>query len=765
MSSRRSRSPLKVLCVTPEAIPFAKTGGLGDVCGSLPPALLGAGMEVTTALPLYARAREHIHQPLVLTDWLPVEVPGGTQSFRVISSIGPAGQRMLFFDHPELFDRPGVYGENGRDYGDNGFRYGLFCKAVIEAIRQLPEVHADLFHIHDWQASFLPVLRATTYRDDPLVRGIPIIMTIHNLGYQGLCDVWTLDQLGLPKDELYQSDHLEYHGRINPMKGGLIYSDAITTVSRRYAREIEHARWGAGLEGIIRSRRRHLIGILNGIDESAWDPRSDDSIAERYDADHHDGKRACRRALLQRLGLQHVPEERPIVAFVGRMAEQKGIDIIQEALHGLIHRDLTFVFLGTGDPDFEQQFRDACSRWPDRVAGLTEYTEELAHQFIAGSDMLLVPSRFEPCGLVQLYALRYGTIPVVHKTGGLADTVIDASEEELTAGRATGFQFEHYTKDSIIWAIDRALQLHTDREAWAKLMRRGMSEDFSWDRSAKRYAMLFRMVHRERAGKDPITHPASSKLRVTTTKGPYMEWGPPLPARYEQDVVRLRAQSPTSLFAYYEISTKTRDRRQAEFSAHLDLWIVLNDQDRGDRIEHKLDVDFGDQWFQVRPTHDYRAELQLRDWTTGQIVWSLTSEAIRVPSNQPSPRVHARWQPVEIPEGHDVPMGLLGPEGEIRGLDFTLVDGGRPNEVVDWPEPVQRVPRHLREQEGGLAPPWGVGHRSAFLSREQLRLLDAQTETREGEHPTSLGFGRKGTSSGQRPVRQENAPNDEEVTS
>ncbi|MBK9383587.1 MAG: glycogen synthase GlgA [Planctomycetes bacterium] len=697
-SSSVVKKPLQILCVFSEVIPYAKTGGLGDVGGSLPGALEAIGLEVSTALPLYRSAREKIREPIVLHEHLAVEVPQRTYVFRVIAAKGPAGQRLLFFDCPELFDRDGIYQQAGRDFSDNGLRFALFNKAVLEAVRQIPEVKADIFHVHDWQASFVPIFRATVYKEDPAIAGKPVVLTIHNLGYQGLCDAWILPQLGLP-EELYHQDRLEYHGRINPLKGGILYSDVITTVSRRYAREIEDARWGAGLEGVLQRRRRQLLGIVNGIDVAAWDPRKDKELEAPFDAEDLAGKAECKRALQQQMKLP-VDPGKMLIGFCGRLADQKGIDLLIESTEALARRDLQLVWLGQGDKEYERRMKELGKRFEGKVAGTSAYTEKLAHQLTAGCDALLVPSRFEPCGLVQLHALRYGAVPIVHATGGLADTVIDANAENIERARATGFQFDRYTSQALLRAVDRALAAYyDDKPGWDALRRRGMQQDYSWPTSAKRYAMMFRMVHRERAGKPPRDPAEDQGRRVATTKGPFMEWGPPLPARYQEDAAVLQVQNHSSLFLYWEVASGTRDRLQSQLETGLALRVRLRDLDSGHQLEEPLDVDFGDRWFRVTPTHAYLAEIELYREHDGYVHWRKSSNQVRMPADRVSPRVHRMWIPVAIPEGHDAPLGLLDYHGKVPGLDFGITVAGPAREMIDWEEPVQKVPRHRRDPE------------------------------------------------------------------
>jgi starch synthase len=472
---------LRILMVTPEAHPFAKSGGLAEVAGSLPAALVRQGHEVTVVLPRYRGvapdARTHRRTELVL----------GPRTFDVgyVEQALPDGVRMVLVDAPALFDRPGLYGTDGQDYPDNALRFAVLSRAALEFAR-LEGQRPDLIHAHDWQTGLVPVYQKMHLSADPVVGGVPVIFTIHNLAFQGVFGREALPALGLGWDVL-DPNALEYWGNISLLKGGVNFSEALTTVSPSYAREILTSELGFGFDGALRRRAGDLVGILNGIDTNRWNPETD-AFAPHFSRTDLDGKRGAKRALLEAVGLDTgtAALDRPLIGLISRLTDQKGFDLIGAALEPLMALGAGWVMLGSGEPHYEAQWRDLAASHPDRVAATIGFDERLAHLIEAGSDVFLMPSRFEPCGLNQLYSLRYGTVPIVRATGGLRDTVVDAAQPD-----GNGVVFESFAANELIEAVRRALALYGDRTRWQALQRAGMTADPSWDVSAREYVKVY----------------------------------------------------------------------------------------------------------------------------------------------------------------------------------------------------------------------------------------------------------------------------------
>ena len=395
------------------------------------------------------------------------------------------GVRYFFLDDPAYFDREGIYGSKNGEYPDNAQRYTEFCRAAIELAKQvwLP----DVIHCHDWQTALIPVLLRSSYGDDPVVRNLPVVFTIHNIGYHGVFPKESLELAGIPP-VLFHPGGIEFFGSVNFLKGGLIYSDYLTTVSRKYAQEIQTPEFGFGLEGVIRSRGDRLVGILNGVDYSAWSPDKDSLIAAKYSAKNMAGKRVCKEALLEEMHLSNDNPNRPVLGIVSRFADQKGFDLIAQVAHELMEEDIQLAVLGTGDRKYEELFRALASDFPGRVGLKVAYDNRIAHLIEAGSDMFLMPSRYEPCGLNQIYSLRYGTVPIVRATGGLDDTI---ETFDLEHGTGTGFKFVEYTGAALLYAIRQALQNYANEGIWKRIQLNGMAKDFSWNISAAEYAKLY----------------------------------------------------------------------------------------------------------------------------------------------------------------------------------------------------------------------------------------------------------------------------------
>ncbi len=468
----------KVLMVASEATPFAKTGGLAEVIGSLAPSLRALGEDVAVFLPRY---RSTGLQGLTrafddLQIWL------GSDSYPVsLYQTTDRGVPYYFLDSPALFDRDGLYGESSGDYPDNYLRFAVFSRAALEVARRV--FRPQVIHCHDWQAALAPVYLRTLAASDPTFLGMKTVLTIHNLGYQGLFDRAILPKIGLDA-ALFRPDGLEYFGKVGFLKGGLLFSDALTTVSRKYAQEIQTPELGFGLDGVLRSRAGALTGILNGVDYAQWDPRADSFLATRYSHDNLLAKRTCKADLLDTCSLPRENLDRPLIGIVSRFAGQKGFELLEQIAPELLAEDLSLVALGTGDPQTERFFTGLAEAQPDRFAARIAYDNALAHKIEAGADIFLMPSLYEPSGLNQMYSLRYGTVPVVRATGGLDDTV----DEE------TGFKFQEYSGAALLAALRAALAAYKDPFLWTEIMRAGMRKDYSWQASASEYSALYRRL-------------------------------------------------------------------------------------------------------------------------------------------------------------------------------------------------------------------------------------------------------------------------------
>jgi len=484
---------MKVLFAASEAYPLIKTGGLGDVIHGLPLALKKRGIDVRLVLPAYRALMSRVDN-IQIIDHFEVEGADRRHMVRVIESrFDGEDIPLLLIDVPELFDRGGTPYQHpdGHDWPDNAERYAVFSRAVAKLGMDVTGSgwSPDIIHCHDWQTGLVPAFLSGE------TSAPKTIFTIHNLAYAGLFNYETFESLGLPA-EWWSPELIEFYGNMSMLKAGLLFADEVTTVSPRYAYEITTPEFGCGMDGVLRSVQHKLIGILNGIDHQIWDPKNDSHIVTNYSLKNRylKGKRDNKQALFEMLGLKTTREslERPLLGFVGRLVEQKGVDLILEAIPTLVERDdVEIVILGTGDEYYEDQLAEMEQRYPDRLSIELGYSEKRAHLIEAAADIFLMPSRFEPCGLNQLYSLRYGTLPVVHFVGGLADSVVDANHENLASGRANGFNFMRPTQDSFIEAVERAVELYRDKRVWNRLIRTAMNEDFSWAHSSKEYISLY----------------------------------------------------------------------------------------------------------------------------------------------------------------------------------------------------------------------------------------------------------------------------------
>ena len=469
-----------------ECVPFSKTGGLADVVGALPRALAALGHEVSVYLPRYRQTKLADAKSVVRSITVPFD-----DQYRfcsVLNAGNHSGIKFYFVEYPPFFDREALYGTSAGDYPDNAERFALYSRAVLEASKILgvPEI----FHCHDWQSALVPVLLKTQYGEDPAFQDVGTVFTIHNMGYQGLFSPDTLPLLTLPWD-LFTISKMEFFGNVNFLKGALVYSDYITTVSRKYSQEIQTTEFGFGLEGVLRDRAATVTGILNGVDYDEWSPENDKFIAARYSANELSGKTKCKQDLLAAFGVANADTKLPVIGIVSRFAAQKGFDLISQIMDRLAREEMIVVALGNGDKPFEEMFLRLNKQFPQKIAVKIAYDNVLAHKIEAGSDMFLMPSRYEPCGLNQIYSLKYGTVPIVRATGGLDDTI---EPWESRTGKGTGFKFTEYNGESLLLTVKQALHAFRDPHSWQQLMKNGMNKDFSWNASAREYVRIYDRV-------------------------------------------------------------------------------------------------------------------------------------------------------------------------------------------------------------------------------------------------------------------------------
>ncbi len=477
---------MRVLIAASEVAPLAKTGGLADVIGSLPRYLKEAGVDVSVIMPKY----RWIHQEsLGQGEFL---IPIGKKNIwgKIERSWLPDSDIPLFFVvQNHYFGRNGLYGENGQDYPDNLERFTFFCRAILEIIKRGLE-SPQIIHANDWQTGLLPTYIKTIFADHPELGHLKSLYTVHNLAYQGTFPSDSLFVTGIGEEHFHMGG-LEFYGQLCLMKAGIEYADFINTVSRKYADEIETEEFGCGLEGVLQRRSGQLTGILNGVDYSRWSPENDQFITKTYNIDSFEtGKRANKKALLERFGLPVHNDRVPLYGVISRLASQKGLDLFAEVIPSLIDAGSQIVVLGTGESKLEETYRKLMQHYPQSCGVEIKYDNELAHLIEAGADMFVMPSRYEPCGLNQMYSLRYGTIPVVRETGGLADTVKDIKRDP----NGNGFVFTNADPTELYDACMRALELYQNQPAWNQLIRKAMSMDFSWHRAAENYKLLYEEI-------------------------------------------------------------------------------------------------------------------------------------------------------------------------------------------------------------------------------------------------------------------------------
>lgn len=486
---------MRVILASSEAVPFSKTGGLADVSTALSKALAAVGHDVWLVIPHYRRLQaERGVDPSSLESLdCRLEIPIASHLaegtvFR--TELPDSNATVLLIDQPIYFDRGNLYQENGKDYKDNCERYVFFSRAVLEAARQL-NLRPDVIHANDWQTGLIPALVNIENRNSDGFDSAGVVYTIHNISFQGQFWHWDMELTGLDW-KYFNWRQMEFFGHLNLLKTGIVFADMITTVSPTYAREIQTPEFGCGLEAVLAGRRDNLVGILNGVDTQEWNPAVDPCLARNYTlGDVTAGKAACKEQLQNELGLPARPDV-PLLGMITRMTNQKGCDLVESCADDLLRRDVQLCLLGTGEESYEEAFRDLARRFPQKVSTTIGFSEELAHRIEAASDLFLMPSRFEPCGLNQMYSLIYGTVPIVREVGGLADSVVDATHENLNNGTATGFCFSDYSSEALAGCIGRALEMFQDRRRWQQLVETGMQQDWSWQKSAEQYEHVYR---------------------------------------------------------------------------------------------------------------------------------------------------------------------------------------------------------------------------------------------------------------------------------
>jgi starch synthase len=479
-----------------ECVPFSKTGGLADVVGALPRALAALGHQVSVYIPRYRQTKLTDPQTVVRSITTPFD---DKYRFCSVVTAGPSGGvKFYFVDYPPYFDRDALYGTTAGDYPDNAERFALFSRAVLEASKVLGVPH--VFHCHDWQSALVPIMLRTLYSEDPAFRDVATVFTIHNMGYQGLFPPDTLPLLTLPWDLLTISK-MEFFGQVNFLKGALVFSDYVTTVSKKYSQEIQTTEYGFGLEGVLRARAATVTGILNGVDYDEWNPQADKFIAARFSPQDLSGKLKCKQDLLQAYGIPNADAKIPVIGIVSRFAAQKGFDLIAQIMDRLAREEMIMVVLGSGDKLYEEMFVRLSKQFPNKIAAKVAFDNAVAHKIEAGADMFLMPSRYEPCGLNQIYSLKYGTVPIVRATGGLDDTI---ESWDARTGKGTGFKFSDYNGESLLLTIKHALLAYQDPSSWQTLMRNGMTRDFSWGASAREYGKVYERARQARANADAI---------------------------------------------------------------------------------------------------------------------------------------------------------------------------------------------------------------------------------------------------------------------
>ena len=604
---------MKVLLAASEVHPFAKTGGLADVAGALPRALADLGVEVAVCLPFYRKVRRRSDRLEVVAERVDCTFAGSPRPFRLLRTTLPGCNDVAVYliENPGVFEaEDALYGTEPGSYGDGHLRFLYFSKALLHLPRAA-EFLPDVIHLNDWQTALAAPLLRTLFKDDADLSRAACVLTIHNLAYQGVFPAEDLRRAGIP-DFLLREGRLLEKGEGNMLAGGIRFADALSTVSRSYADEILTPEFGCGLEAVLLWRKRLLRGIVNGLDTETWNPATDPNLPVNYDAEHLEGKRRCRAALLRECSLAECSG--PVFGIVSRLVAQKGLGLVLPVMEDLLEsgRELRLVVLGSGEPALEQAFQDLSRRFPGRVHARLTFDAAFASRVEAGADFFLMPSRFEPCGLNQLISMRYGTPPIVRRVGGLKDTVTDATPENLRLGKATGFTFETFDAGALAEAVARALLMHASSPAdYRSLQLAGMTSDLSWRKSAGEYLELYRdarFMHAEGSHLRPLLEGLPRE-----PLGVELPWIPPPPEHYDRDVLTVLPRSPDELFVRFEISTATlaeRARAGAETS-EFDLVLVVESGEDPPRV---LPV-ARHGWRFVRnlaPGRTYRVSLQVR---------------------------------------------------------------------------------------------------------------------------------------------------------
>ena len=476
----------KVLFASPEVVPFAKTGGLADVAGTLPVALRAMGCDIRIIMPFYRMVESVAAERTLVVEGLEIAVGSKTYAADIWETKLAQAVPVYLIKCDEFFDRGSLYGTAKGDYRDNAERFTFFSRCALEACMKLGFA-PDIVHCHDWQSGLIPAYLKTIYRNKPCFLKTGSVFTIHNIAYQGLFDREAFNLTGLP-GRLFSIDGLEYWGNMSILKAALIFSDVINTVSKKYSEEIQTTEFGYGMEGVLAMRRADLYGILNGVDYDEWNPETDKFLAAQYSSADLKGKQTCKEDLLKEFNLPASLRTQPLLGVISRLADQKGFDLLAEIIDELMAINLGFVLLGTGEQKYHDLFAAIGKKYPKRAGIKIAYNNAIAHKIEAGCDLFLMPSRYEPCGLNQIYSLKYGTVPVVRATGGLDDTIVDYNGSD---GQGNGFKFTEYSAQEFLHSIKRALKIYANKTKWARLVKNCMANDFSWEQSAKQYMELY----------------------------------------------------------------------------------------------------------------------------------------------------------------------------------------------------------------------------------------------------------------------------------
>ncbi|MDR4504696.1 MAG: glycogen synthase GlgA [Candidatus Scalindua sp.] len=476
----------KIMFASPEVVPFAKTGGLADVSGSLPKHLKRLGCDTRIVMPFYRMIREQQLPHVTIIEDLDVPSKGGILKAKVIQVNLEGIIPVYFIMYDEFYDRGNLYGNSEGDYHDNAERFIFFCRSILELSRRI-DFRPDIIHCNEWQTGLIPAYLKTLYNEDPFFSNTRTVFTIHNIAYQGIFEKEIFKKTCLP-DNVFDTG-IEYYGKVNFMKAGIVYTDIISTVSQKYSTEIQTEEYGCGLQDILKERSDSLFSVLNGVNYDEWNPETDAFIVANYNKENASGKIACKQDLLSHFTLPLSLMKRPLLGIISRLVEQKGIDLLLETLDRLMAFNVGFILLGLGEERYHRQFLNFARRYPKRIGLCIAYNNVLAHKIEAGVDIFLMPSRYEPCGLNQIYSLRYGTIPIVHATGGLDDTIKDYDQAN---GAGNGFKFKEYNTSAFLNKTKQALNVFENREEWSRLMKNAMAEDFSWEISAEKYIELYK---------------------------------------------------------------------------------------------------------------------------------------------------------------------------------------------------------------------------------------------------------------------------------